>query len=403
VTPATQLICITEGDLAGVDLTCAAPVATALAQSGLVQVSPIADGTWRLSPCGRVGAVRADWIDLVVTPKVGIARLLFLLGYAHNPRFLPEDVQGTTDDDLWPAVAETLCRHTERALARGVLQGYATEEVALRHVRGRVLIDKQITRHPGMLLPIEVSYDEYTVDIAENVVLRTALRRMLTTPRLPPPLRARLQHLDAKLAGVTPLTPGAALPPWKPSRLNQRYLPALRIAELVLRHQSFEVGPGGLNVASFVVNMATVFENFVGTALKEAWTSRPGCTRIQYPATLDWDGEVQMKVDVVHLVDGIPRVLADAKYKLETPAGLYPNADHYQMLAYCTALRVPVAWLIYARGSVGKRIRRVRHTNIEIVEYPLNLTAPPSELLNQIDELAREAWRLPPPTAIGVT
>jgi 5-methylcytosine-specific restriction enzyme subunit McrC len=42
--------------------------------------------------------------------------------------------------------------------------------------------------------------------------------------------------------------------------------------------------------------------------------------------------------------------VADAKYKLEYSAGRYPNADHYQMLAYCTALEVPIAWLVYAQG-----------------------------------------------------
>src|SRR5256885_2093733 len=104
---------LAEDDREGVLLDCDTAMATALGDSGLVQVLPTVSGSWRLLPRGRVGAVRVGGLDVLVTPKVGIARLLFLLGYAADPGFRPEDVQGTADDNLWPAIAETLCRHAE--------------------------------------------------------------------------------------------------------------------------------------------------------------------------------------------------------------------------------------------------------------------------------------------------
>lgn len=367
--------------------------AAALDATGLVQVQPVGDGAWHLVPRGRVGAVRVGEVDVLVTPKVGIARLLFLLGYAADPGFRPEEVEGVRDDDLWPAIAETLCRHAERAVLRGVLQGYVTEEEALPLVRGRIRVADQIRRRPGMLLPVEVRYDEYSVDIAENRILRTALRRMLTVPRLAPRIRARLAHLDGRLDGVTPLVAGTALPAWWPSRINERYHAVLRLAGLVLRHQSFEVGTGGLSVAAFVVDMARVFEDFVATALREAWRDRPGATRSQYDTFLDTSRGIRMRVDVVHSVDGLPTIVADAKYKLESSSGRYPNADHYQMLAYCTALAVPVGWLVYAGGSGVHRRRRVTNTGIDVIEYPLDLTVTPSELLEQVAALSSLAWR----------
>ena len=366
--------------------------AAALESTGLVQVRAVGDSVWQLIPRGRVGAVRIDDLDIVVTPKVGIARLLFLLGYAADPGFRPEDVDGVPDDDLWPAMAETLCRHAEGAVMRGILQGYVTREEALPLVRGRVRIGDQLARRPGMLLPIEVRYDEYDVDIAENQILRAALRRMLSVPRVAPAIRARLSHLDGRLDGATPLIAGAPIPSWRPSRLNGQYHAALRLSEIVLRRQSIEVGPGGVSVTAFVVDMARVFEDFVATALREAWRARPGRTWSQYPAPLDTDDTVRMKVDVVHLVDGVPRIVADAKYKLDSSPGSYPNADQYQVLAYCTALHVPVGWLVYAGGSRGAVLRQVRNTGISIVEYPLDLAASPLSLLEQIAALATDAW-----------
>ncbi len=243
-----------------------------------------------------------------------------------------------------------------------------------------------------MLLPIEVRYDEYSVDTAENRILHSALRRMLAVPRVPVAIRARLRHMDGRLDGVTPLTPGAPLPQWRPTRLNARYHAALRLAALVLRHQSFEVSPGDLRVAAFVVDMARVFEDFVGTALREAWAAYPGQTRLQYPSWLDEQQGVRMQVDVVHVVDDAPWIIADAKYKLESDSSGYPNADHYQMLAYCTALQVPVAWLVYASGSQGPTTRQVRNTEVDIVEYPLQLDLAPAALLKQVNDLAAAAW-----------
>lgn len=386
------MIFLAEDDRRGVEEPLDGLLAAGLEATGLVRVHAAAKGRYRLLPRDRkVGAVHIDGVDVVVKPKVSIARLLFMLGYAANPGFRPEDVEGTPDEDLWPAVAETLCRHAERALGSGALQGYVTEDAALPLVRGRIRVADQIARWPGTLLPIEVRYDEYSVDTAENQILRSALRRMLDVPRVPALMIARLRHLDARLEGVTPLLPGSPLPPWRPTRRNARYHPALRIAELVLHHQSFEVGSGGLRVAAFVVDMAKVFEDFVGTALREAWAAYPGQTLLQHEADFDDGGVMRTKVDVVHSVAGAPRIVADAKYKIESSTGRYSNHDHYQMLAYCNALRVPVAWLVYASGSQGSVTRRVCNTDIELVEYPLRLDEPPSSLLAQIAALAQRA------------
>lgn len=387
------MITLTENDRAGVEVALDAALAEQLRDTELVQVRRRPGGKYLLIPRGnRVGAVHIGDTDIEVKPKVSIARLLFLLGYAANPRFPPEDVEATPDEDLWPAVAETLCRHVERAVGPGVLQGYVTEDAALPLVRGRIRVADQIARHPGMLLPTEVRFDEYSVETAENQILRSALRRMLDVPRVRPGTAARLRHLDGRLEGVTALLPGARLPPWHPTRLNTRYQPALRISELVLHNQSFETGPGGLKVAAFVVDMDKLFENFLATALGAAWSARPGETRSQHKADFDDAGEMQIRVDVVHCVDGRPRIVVDAKYKLESGSGRYPVDDYYQILAYCNALQVPAAWLVYAQGSKGVVTRRVRNTDIDIVEYPLRLDEPPSALLAQIAALAQSAW-----------
>ena len=371
----------------------------ALVATELVEARPEGLQRWRLIPRGRVGAVRIGDFQVEVTPKekVGLAHLLFLLGYAKDPGFRADDVAGQHDAELWPAMAYSLAQAVDRALSRGVLQGYRTTDDALRTIRGRIRFGDQVSARPGMLVPIEVTYDEFTPDTAENRILRAALRRMLGVPRLGDDVRRRLLHLDARLEGVHVLPNGAPIPAWSPSRLNERYQPALRLAEMVLRHGAAKPGHAGLQVASFVVTMWKVFEDFVTVAITEALASIPGRTQAQLPAFLagagDWrSGTIPMNVDIAHRdVHGRPAVVFDAKYKVASPTGQYANADHYQMLAYCTALRVPRAWLIYAGGGKTGRVRRIKNTSVEVVECPLDLSAPPADILARVDTIARLA------------
>ncbi|TWP47514.1 restriction endonuclease [Lentzea tibetensis] len=366
-----------------------------LRKTDLVNISVRGLEKFELKPKRTVGAVHlGDGVAVVVQPKIKIARVLFMLGYATKPGFPEGEVAGVEAADLWPAVAETLCRHATRALEGGVLQGYATEHTGSTVLRGRVRVGDQIARRPGRMMPMEITYDEYSIDTVENRLLRAAVRKMLAVPGVSPKMCDRLRHIGNQLTGVSSLSRGAPLPTWQSHRLNARYEPALRIAELVLRNLSFEAGAGGLPTASFVINMEKVFENFVTVALKEAWKSRPGTTEGQFSTTLDEGKQLSMKPDVVHREGTKTRIVVDAKYKLESASGRYPNSDQYQMLAYCTALNVHHAWLVYARGTQGEVTRNIRCTQITLHEYPLDLDVPPKELLGQIDRLANKAWEL---------
>lgn len=398
-----------ELDAAGIQVTLNPNQAVLLERSELVDVRRVDIGTYRLLPNGKVGAVRFEDIQIEVTPKqkLGVAHLIFLLGYAKNPGFRPETVTAETYGDLWPAMSQSLIASVEQALTMGLLQGYRTEQEALQTVRGRIAFEDQLRRRPGYFLPIEVRYDEFTPDIAENQILLAAIYLMLGVPRLQPATRRRLLHLAARFAGVTRLLPGTPAPAWQPSRLNDRYQSALGLAEILLRHSSTRVSAAGVEMSAFVVVMWKVFEDFVTAALGEALAGSPGHLESQLPAYLTGDGgwatgrtgrgaddphgDVSMNVDVVHFdQDGTPDIVFDAKYKLASSSGDHANADHYQMLAYCTALKVRVAWLIYAGG--GHDIRRgIKNAEVEVVAAPINLRQSPQEILTRVRQIADAA------------
>ncbi|WP_043805851.1 5-methylcytosine restriction system specificity protein McrC [Paenarthrobacter aurescens] len=365
--------------------------------SGLAKASPMGMGLYRIEPVGKVGSVRTATVQLEVRPKdrLGLSRLLFLLSYAGEQGFRDHSVEAVEHPDLWSALAESLAQLADRALSRGVLQGYLTVEESLRTVKGRIRISDQISRRPGMMVPLEVSYDEFTEDIAENRILRAALERMGKVPRVRPDVLSRLRQLKGKLDAVTRLQSGAPLPPWRASRMNLRYHAVLRLAEVILRNASAEAGEGKQQTASFVVDMGQVFEDFVGTALRAAMSAHPGEMRLQYGALLNEavrdSDRLTVRPDAVHFLGGRPVVVYDSKYQAASDAGASLSADHYQLLAYCTALRVPTAWLIYA-GAGEVKLRRILNTDIDIVEYPLDLSLPPSEILAAVADLAEQSW-----------
>lgn len=377
-------------------------VARHLGATGLVDTRQARTGWW-LTPRGTVGVVRAGDTQVEVRSKdaVPLSSLLFLLGYARNPGFRPEDVDGVADDDLWAAMGVVFAQSVTTALARGMLQGYRTVEESLPTVRGRIDLATQLATRPGVAIPIAVRFDDYQVDTPENRILRTALHRMAAVPDVPPRVRGQLRALHARLDGAGLLHPRDPVPTWRPTRLNTRYQPALRLAELILR--SVSVAPGGasgLRVAAFVVEPWQVFEDFVTTALTEALRPHPGSCDTQLKAYLagpgDWrTGDITMLVDLVHRApDGRPLAVVDAKYKVASAGGRFSNADLYQMLAYCTALDAPTAWLVYAAGSASPRARRIKHAGVTVVEHPLDLSRPPVHLLGQISRLAEDVRTL---------
>ncbi|MFE9333002.1 McrC family protein [Streptomyces sp. NPDC006925] len=380
----------------------------ALAASGILERAtpdPGREGHWLLRAGSRVGAVRTLGGPVVrIMPKTPVSRLFFLLGFSLDPaRAWRDSREGTVDvgpyDEVVPALAHAVERQLDAALRRGVLQGYREVAESALVMRGRLRASEQIRRHHGRTPPVEIAYDAYTADTAENRILRAATERLLRLPGVPGPVRRRLAHQRVRLADALPLVRGQGLPRWQPSRLNTRYQPALRLAEAVLRGSSPEHRPAGsdpLAVDGFLLDMNKLFEDFVTVALREALRERGLTARLQDPHHLDRAGLVRMRPDlVVRGGDGrAPVAVVDAKYKVEKADG-FPNADLYQALAYATVLGLREAHLVYAAGEQPERCHEVRGSapdphgrGVRLYQHSLDLSREPARLLSGFREIA---------------
>ncbi|WP_439690571.1 McrC family protein [Curtobacterium sp. SP.BCp] len=320
-------------------------VAAGLVAARIAEVSPtfVAD-EYRVSGVRKVGVVRIAGHDVWIRPKTPVRRLFAMLGYARAGSAIweDEDFGFAADDDLVPALAHAFERQASRALAGGALRGYVTRDDALPLVRGRWRIGDQLTRRGGQPLPVEVSFDDYV----EDQLVLTAATQLLRLPGVPADVVGRLRRVVRVLDGVTVVPVGAPVPVVRSDRRNARYATVLPLASLVLSGASIEQRAGSLVGAGFLVDMWSVFEDFVTAALREAFRPYGGELVAQYASKLDVDGTVKIAPDLVWLVDGQVRACIDVKYKVEKH-GQYPNADLYQMAAYCRRFGLGEGWLMY--------------------------------------------------------
>ncbi|MER6713327.1 restriction endonuclease [Streptomyces sp. NPDC000877] len=369
-------------------------IAGLLGVPGLVRLTPAAGGRWRLRGNQKVGLVRlrtpsGGAVQLHLRPKLPVRDLLFLLSYSPGDPWRPEPVTAAESDELLPAVADLLARTARRTLDAGVLHGYRTVEEDLPLIRGRIRTADQL-RRVGLPLPVAVRYDDHTPDIPENRILLTALHLAARLPEVPAATRRTLRHISGQLTGVQPLRPGAPLPRWTPDRLNSRYGPVLRLAELVLSARSVQPdGRAPTAADGFLLDMPDVFERFLTAALGAALAGHGiRCAAQEGHHRLDEARRVRLRPDIVLYRAGRPVSVVDAKYVfLGTPA---PSTDHLgQLLGYCTALGLRHGHLVYAATDRdGPADHVIRRAGITVTAHALDLARPPAELLSAVATLA---------------
>jgi 5-methylcytosine-specific restriction enzyme subunit McrC len=247
-----------------------------------------------------------------------------------------------------------------------------------------------------MPIPLEITYDDHTADIPENRMVRGATELLLRFRRLPIAARRRLLRVRATLEDVFPMAPNATVRAPEITRLNRRYEAVLALAELILRGSSITTSHGEVTSVSFVFDMNQVFEDFLSIALREALERHGGKVVLQYKRTyLDSNREIQLIPDITWWRGDRCQAVIDAKYK-PLDDKRFPNADAYQMLAYCTGLRLPHGYLIYAKARdaiSGDRRHRVAHAGKTIDVRAVDVDLEPDGLLASVEELADEISR----------
>ena len=356
--------------------------------------APKSDGaTWVLKPSSHVGALRLGPLSIVVQPKIPVERVMFLVAYALDTRQWRQYVsQLRPDSELLETIIPAFVYHTSRAVPRGLLQGYRREEDALHIVRGRIRFDAQINRRHGVPSPIEVAYDEFTEDIEENRLLKTALHRLSRLPVRSSEARRQVNALRPVFNSVGLASYSRGAPEVRYTRLNNHYRPAVELARLIINNSNLELHHGEVAGTSFLLDMNRVFEQFLFVALREELGLSEGEWRREN-MTLDEGDSIKLEPDLSWWAGGQCRFVGDAKYKRLDIAG-FRHADVYQMLAYCTAAGLPSGLLVYAAGEAEPGTHHIRNAGKTIEVVSLDLRGTPEMILDQVQGLAHRVRRI---------
>ncbi len=365
-----------------------------------VQVIPTRglEGHYDLTPGSTVGTAVIGDLQVTITPKIGVQRLMFLLTYALDPRQWWQYPAAATDEiDVFEAVVPAFTALTRQALHRGLLQGYEQRADELPTVRGRIDVATHVHRRFGQMLPLAVTYDEFSEDILDNRLLKAAHHALSRLPLRNSASRTELRRLAAPLEPV-PLAyvPVSPVPAVRYTRLNEHYRPAVELARLILASRSPELGPADHTAVAFRVDMNKVFEDFVVTALRE----QLGLDPVTFPQGsahqllhLDQPRRVRLRPDVSWWHRGRCRFVGDVKYKRVTVQGVL-HPDLYQVLSYAVAAALPAALLIYAAGEDEPVVHTVRHLGIQLHVRTLQLNGTPAQILDEMSEIAELVAKL---------
>ena len=325
------------------------------------------DGYWNVTAKQWVGGFTIDGLRVIVRPKIKPQNLFLLLEVGlPADAWLPEAIDYAETDDLLPALISFFARTAETTLARGHYHSYCHEEEDLLALRGRLDFKRQF-RRGGLLVPMACSYDDFTADVAENRYLKAAMQRAIRVAGVPPIDRGRLMRLLVALEDVADAPVDASdIERITFTRLNDHYLPAMRLARLILANLTLQDQHGDTTASAFMLDMNNLFERFVTERLRTELSGRLEVEG-QKRSSLDTNERVPIKPDLLFKRDGASVGVADIKYKLRytdetrespefsvpastsyTDSGVWANnPDYYQLLAYTTALDHPSGTLIY--------------------------------------------------------
>ncbi|MDO5395727.1 MAG: TonB-dependent receptor [Bacteroidales bacterium] len=254
-------------------------------------------GKPRLESFFRIGA---EWLDddvaLVVLPKMKDIDYMSMFmtclrspvcqrtfGNIYNIDSDAKPIESEVlDSVLSPLLVVHFLNCVDRIASRGLKKGYVSRSGNLKKVKGRLNIRKneRMNIRSGHSERVYCDYQEFSVDIPENRVLKKALcfaRAMLDgmaghplQPQLCAMLNRSLSAFDAVRDEIEPWQIATV----KVNKLYRGYEEAIRLAGLLLRRCGYSIRRASRarkHVPPFCIDMSLLFEHYVLGLLDQAY------------------------------------------------------------------------------------------------------------------------------------
>jgi len=313
--------------------------------------------------------------------------LLELLLITLSGADLPVDADAVSDLPrgdfvLLLACAYSIALETALRRTRGAICDYLSVRELCSFIRGRIDVHASLKRPQGLdYPPLVCSYDELTIDTPQNQLLKAATHRVLElitaraadrpeSARGLAPIEHRFRKAERMLGGValrafTTERELATVEMHARSPRYRHYQQPLQLAKHILAASSTEACGGQVGV-SLLVNMDTVFEDFVRSVFSEVMPVKQGGDAVgderSAVCPLSSGGADcgvharEAKPDMVSCEKDLDKdsrtIVGDAKYKRlhvsEQGKLITKRDDVYQMLSYMSLFDAACGVLVYA-------------------------------------------------------
>src|ERR1700733_2562890 len=308
--------------------------------------------TWRINPYEFVGHFQLPSGRIaVIEPKIDAANVFRMLAYVftegHQDYLRPEQVKYASDSLLFEPLVRLFNDLVSRRVRRGLAQDYVRREENSASFRGALNINPHIQHNLGRDNRIYCRFFEQTVDIDDNRLIKSALHHLLRfggwTTATTHDLIANFHKFDS--VGFE----RAARHVWAHRhyhRLNDDYRPIHALCQMFLAGTSISEKVGAHEFKGFLLNMNTLFEEFVQQAFRSVLRYTTASASIQKPEPLSMNAVAPMiKPDVTIREQATVVSIVDAKYKRDAAGPR--NPDIYQVVTYGTVLKCPRTYLLY--------------------------------------------------------
>lgn len=357
-------------------------IAQAINKTGFITVSPTFGEEALFKADCKIGVIRIGNIQISVMPKFPIRNVFYLLGLHDGIRFEEKKIGITEDENLTALIFDSFLKSALLTTARGLLTGYRDIQETSKVLRGRILLCDQINKRAGQLFPIEISYDDFTENIPENIELKVAILNVLKYGNLSESNLRDYRHLLQRFSGIDDSMHGLN---WELSRRNAHYRNSLILADLINHGRGFYEKLGDIAVSGFTVDMYRVFEKFLLREFKSRIEKNGGILETKM-LHLDVENRQRAQIDILWRKDGVIRFIADAKYK--DPDANWESAL-YQVNAYASVFSLDKIHLIYAL-PVDETPLQLKGSGTLIYRHGINLDLSADEIGKQLDLLCEE-------------
>lgn len=309
-------------------------------------------GHLRLTPTGHVGTIVAPRCRLVIRPKIPLANLFHLLDPESSVLTAADRSTPSAADEILDFLASRLARLLAERSAAGLHRAYTERAETGPFLHGRLDVPAQANDIAGRKDRLHSRYEDFTADLPCNQVPRATAEMMLRSLMLRETTRARLRQSLTGFSDVqsVPLDCDTFRAPGIDAG-GEAYRPLRALCRLLVDSLAPGETAGPVPGPAFLLEMERVFERYVTAGVVGAFEGQTKSTVAEQPFLLAADSiprqpDFHVRPDILIHHEGRPVLLLDMKWK-KGPRPALVTPDIYQVLAYCTALGVNRAVLVY--------------------------------------------------------